>query len=377
MMRACVIALHDLQYNSNLLDLAEVLARNGFEVDVYARFANSAVHARRGFRCTTIDDSDSNIKLAKNVLSHIEGRYDVFVGQNVSGLAICAFARALQRFGICVYYALELEDPISAIGISRLLARIRKYALRPTDFVITTGPERAQILSRWLRHPAHVLYNSPLRAPSAGGGPGRIRQALTRRGVPSDVPIVLYHGVLTRFVGIDTILEARRLWRSDAWLCIMGFGNVQLLEMVSRAAQDELGLLLLPPVSTARDELLTIVQDASVGLVLYRHKGPDAANVNLVYASPSKLMDFMACGVPVVCSDNPSLRCVESEGWGLCVDPDDPQGVARGVDEVLRNRAQRSTRAREVFERQYKYDIAANILVEAVIERLTVLGHGR
>ena len=371
-LRMCVTAVHDLKYNANVLDLAEVLSQQGFDVDVYARYHNMAVHRGRGFRCLELPRASGDLGTALRFVGQTFGRYDVFVGMNATGLLLSLMARGLQGRGLCVYYALELEEPHHTLGVATIAARLRSLCLRSTDVIVTTGPERAEVLASWwprLSRPV-VLFNSPLREPARRSAP--LRSLLQAKGVAfaANSHIILYHGALTDATAVDTMLEASSLWESNAHLVFMGFGDPILLKVVEIWAARERRVVSLPPVSEGRDALLEYVKDASIGIVLYRHTGAFGQDPNLVYATPNKLFDYMACGVPVVCSNNPSLRHVEREGWGACVDPDDPRAVACAVDRCILERSARSRIAVELFRSQYRFGHRAEVLSKQIHERI-------
>lgn len=56
------------------------------------------------------------------------------------------------------------------------------------------------------------------------------------------------------------------------------------------------------------------------------------------YTSPMKLFEYMASSVPIVASDLPSIREVLNEGNAVLVPPNDAFALARGVEEILRDR---------------------------------------
>lgn len=372
-MRLCVMAMHDLRYNSNVLDLAETLVRKGHDVDVYAPFDSVRQHAGRGFRCVFVDRSRGKVTAALTCLRQMVGHYDVFIGMNATGLLLSLAARGWQRYGVCAYYAVELEAPGHAVGFGRVASVLRARGLRHDDIIITTGPARARLLGEWFPQCGSpcVLPNSPLRGPAGVACP--LRESLCRKGFfdAARGQIVLYQGVLIAETAIETILMASRLWRSNAWLVVVGFGRPDLVDLVRRRMSDSGGrVVYLEPMALRREEWLEYVKDASVGLVLYRHRGIYANNPNLVYATPNKLYDYMACGVPVVCSDNPSLCDVGQLGWGLAVDPDDPTAVADAVDACLEDRDAKADAARRVFSSLYDFTLHAAQVSRCIEERM-------
>lgn len=74
------------------------------------------------------------------------------------------------------------------------------------------------------------------------------------------------------------------------------------------------------------DQGLRRIADCHVGVALLK-KRP-----NSYESYPTKMFEYMALGLPVLVSDFPLYRAVvESEGCGICVDPDDPQAIAAAL----------------------------------------------
>jgi glycosyltransferase involved in cell wall biosynthesis len=58
---------------------------------------------------------------------------------------------------------------------------------------------------------------------------------------------------------------------------------------------------------------------------------------NYLDSYSTKMFEYMACGVPVVCSDFPLwVRLVGDADCGVSVDPMDPQAVAKAVEALCR-----------------------------------------
>jgi len=86
-------------------------------------------------------------------------------------------------------------------------------------------------------------------------------------------------------------------------------------------------------------------------------------------AFPIPVSEGMACGVPVVTSRTNGLREIAGEG-AVLVDPDDPEDIARGVLELLRDPVRRSEVSAAGLERskRYSWDRCARETLE-VLER--------
>jgi glycosyltransferase involved in cell wall biosynthesis len=105
-----------------------------------------------------------------------------------------------------------------------------------------------------------------------------------------------------------------------------------------------------------RGDVLRAIDGAAVGLVL-NHPTP-----NYVEAWPTKMFEYMARGVPVVCSDFPLwARIVGEAGCGIAVDPHDPHAIAAAIRRLnedpalartLGENGRRAVRERHNWERE-------------------------
>jgi glycosyltransferase involved in cell wall biosynthesis len=75
-----------------------------------------------------------------------------------------------------------------------------------------------------------------------------------------------------------------------------------------------------------RAEVVQAIGDARAGLVL------NHPTVNYVDAYPTKMFEYMACGLPVVCSNFPLwTEIVRGADCGVPVDPRDPEAIADAI----------------------------------------------
>lgn len=59
---------------------------------------------------------------------------------------------------------------------------------------------------------------------------------------------------------------------------------------------------------------------------------------NYLDSYSTKMFEYMACGIPVVCSDFPLwVRLVGDADCGVSVDPMDPQAAVKAVEALCRN----------------------------------------
>jgi alpha-1,3-rhamnosyl/mannosyltransferase len=83
------------------------------------------------------------------------------------------------------------------------------------------------------------------------------------------------------------------------------------------------------------------------------------------------VLEALACGVPVVCSELPVLREVADSAAIFC-DPTDPAAFAQAITRVLRSAPRRETRERGLAQaRRFSWEQAADSTLE-VYERVLV-----
>lgn len=158
---------------------------------------------------------------------------------------------------------------------------------------------------------------------------GRQDIIVKKLGLPAETKVALYIGYITGGRGTaQTIMAARHL-PDDIVVAFLGGGR--LLEE-KRALARELNLthkvFFLGHVPQTR--IPDFAESATCGLCLIQK-----TCLSYYYSLPNKLFQYMAAGLPIVCSDFPDMRRVV-EGWGLgvAVDPADPEAIAEGIQRI-------------------------------------------
>ena len=109
---------------------------------------------------------------------------------------------------------------------------------------------------------------------------------------------------------------------------------------------------------------------ADAGIVCFL---PEPNHVN---AGPTKLFEYMACGLPVVVSDFPMWRTVvEGNGCGLCVNPADPAAIAGALEYLADHPEQRAImgrNGRKAVIEKYNWEVEADRLIRAYEDLLAL-----
>jgi glycosyltransferase involved in cell wall biosynthesis len=259
-------------------------------------------------------------------------RFDLVYTRSEWALAALAPLRGLLRRPV----AFELH----ALG-----PRLRATGLlsRATWVVALTGEMRQQVIDTGV--PAGRVMVAPDAVDLARFDTPADRAECRRRvGLPPDRPVIGYVGrfeTMGMDKGIPTLVRALPAIAGPArdrrplLLCVGGpLDRVSAYLALARqhgvSADDVRFVDRVPPVE-----------------VPYWMKACDAGTIPFDWtehfarhASPLKMFEYMAAGVPVVASDLPALREVLRHGENaLLVPPGDPAGLARALTEVLGNPA--------------------------------------
>ena len=263
-------------------------------------------------------------------------------GDLVHGMAFMGIPVALtvgKRDGIPVVYDAR-DIHLDARNLARmgrparwLLGRTERGWATAATRVISVNDAYADVLaSRWpIERPLVVLNCSYRFTPSS---PKRrlFHEAL---GLPDGQKVVLYHGGLFTWRGIEQLVEAIRDV-PGATLVLMGYG---VLEPTLRAweADPAIGgrVRVLPAVPPA--ELHDWVAAADVAAMPIQG---DTLNHRLT--TPNKLFEAMAAGVPAVVSDLPGMSAIvrdaDSASWSTRpTSPPSPPRSARSRRSPQRN----------------------------------------
>ncbi|KKU36608.1 MAG: Glycosyl transferase group 1 [Candidatus Azambacteria bacterium GW2011_GWF2_46_32] len=166
-----------------------------------------------------------------------------------------------------------------------------------------------------------------------------LQECRKKLGLPQDKKIVLYTGHLYGWKGVDTLIQASKLFNEDTLVYLVGGTeeDVASYKPSSRAQVEGLkaeSYKLVTFVGHKPHKEIPFWLKAADVLVL-----PNSAKekISAVYTSPLKLFEYMAAGKPIVASDLPALREILNENAAVLVEPDNPEALAKGIEKVLKD----------------------------------------
>ena len=301
-------------------------------------------------------------------------RRDAPRGDLVHGMAFMGIPVALtvgKRDGIPVVYDAR-DIHLDARNLARmgrparwLLGRTERGWAEAADRVVSVNDAYADVLaSRWPIERPRVVLNCSYRFTPPTPKRRRFHEAL---GLSASRKVVLYHGGLFPWRGIEQLVEAISDV-PDATLVLMGYG---VLEPTLRAWAADPGMdgriRVMPAVPPA--ELHDWVAAADVAAMPIQG---DTLNHRLT--TPNKLFEAMAAGVPAVVSDLPGMSAiVRDAGSGILVDPTDVGEIAAAIREItsLPDEAWQAWRDRCVAAAHDRYNWETQ--AEKLLEEYTAL----
>jgi len=217
------------------------------------------------------------------------------------------------------------EDTAVALGdrewVPTLLRRILAWAVRR--------------LERWAERNVHLIlaedgYRDRFRRthPVVRNHPWASQRPDPTVSVTPDVPPrIVYVGRISRGRGIDTVLALGRALEGTATVELAGPVDTGLEGEVQAAASE--GLITWHGF-VPNDRIGDLLAGASVGLSLL------SDDPNYRVSMPSKVVEYLAHGVPVVATPLPAVSALlEEEGGGLLVPFDDVDATVVAVRRIL------------------------------------------
>jgi glycosyltransferase involved in cell wall biosynthesis len=257
-------------------------------------------------------------------------------GDLVHGMAFMGIPVALsigRRDGIPVVYDAR-DIHLEARNLARmgrparwLLGRTERRWAEAATRVISVNDAYADVLaSRWPIERPLVVMNCSYRFTPVAPRRRRFHETL---GLPDLEKVVLYHGGLFPWRGIEQLIEAIREV-PDVTLVLMGYG---VLEPTLRAQEAD-------PSLDGKVRVMDAVPPAEL------HDWVAAADVvgmpiqgdtlNHRLTTPNKLFEAMAAGVPAVVSDLPGMSAIVRDAEsGILVDPTDVPAIAAAIRRIV------------------------------------------
>lgn len=171
-------------------------------------------------------------------------------------------------------------------------------------------------------------------------------------------------GAISRKRGIREMIAALSI--ADAWLILAGpFEDAEIEREVREMPEwERVEYCGVVSREQARD-----IMARSVGGLLFFHPEPNHVN-----ALPNKMFEYMAGGLPVLCSDFPAWKNLLAQtSTGLCCSPTDPRAIAALMTYVIDHPSEAGemgSRGRQAVASAYRWEAEGEKLIQLYDEVL-------
>ncbi len=342
MTRALIIVAHDLEFERpQVLRLAGVLAQRKIATDLLGPIAESVAVPRVNivrFRSTCRWSALSTAW--RGFWRALLFPYDLIIAFHEAGTIATLPLSLLGKRCPLVIYCLEYFDDVPGSGSVRLGRGLLRWWGHRAGLVVDANEARSELRRATLPPEAHcaVIHNAaPLELETRAG-----REHHLFDGRPSAEIRVVYAGGLDVKNCLEPLVMALGSVTSAVRLYLLGRDTGHhALWLKSLVASLPWSKAISFCGLRSRPELDQVLRTADIGVAFYG-VGPSVP-CNERLCAPNKIYEYLACGLPVVCSNNPTLvSLVQENGWGLCVDPEDPHQIGAAIEALARDPPLRS-----------------------------------
>lgn len=343
-----------------MMRVAEAFAKEGAQVEFWApRRAEPLLRGVDPFAYHAIERNFSIKKLPVLDLMSLNAG-PVFFWLMLFSFTVSVFVRGLfANRKNTVFYFFDLRDAWLLLLLPvRAYSEIHMYYRSGLDFlnrwgfsrmrgiIAATKPLRDQIIEEY-----HVPREKILHAPCGVnferfGIDTPQREAREKLGLPQDKKIILYVGHLFKVKGVDVLFEAGKYLPANRVIYFVGGTD----EDIARFKTKWLAAGSPPHIVIAgrkpHQEIPLWLRAADI--LSIPNTAKEAAGS--MESSPSKQMEYMASGVPIVASDVPGIRDVMDDTMAYFAAPDSAASIAERAEEALTNPSEAASRAAKARE---------------------------
>ena len=183
----------------------------------------------------------------------------------------------------------------------------------------------------------------------------------------SDTKLITYVGHLYPWKGIDTVMEAASLMKSDssARFQIIGGTESDIAKYRGRAESESLSNISFIG-HKRQSEIPAFLMSSDILLL----PNVPISKESESYTSPIKMFEYMASGVPIIASDMPSIRSVLTDDTALFFKAGNAASLVSAIRFVLGNGVVASVKAGKASEeaRKYSWESRAEKILKFISE---------
>ena len=231
-------------------------------------------------------------------------------------LGICKHRNAVQKWCVRTLEGYLIRKCCFALMVSNCIAddvqRIHHLKVRP--YVVRNIPPKWDL---------NLEKSEELR-----------KSFLEKLGMAEDTCVIMYHGAIMKFRGIENLLSAVEKI-SHLALVILGYGEADYIkELKSQCASIGISERVLFHRAVSLDELKFYVGAADIGTALIEPIG-----LSFIWSLPNKFFENIQCLRPLIVSDFPEMgKIVDDYKIGIKVNPENLDEIVEAIRKLQNDR---------------------------------------
>jgi len=248
-------------------------------------------------------------------------KYDIIVASTSPILGIIGYFYS-RKYNIRMMY--ELQDSFDVYGEYKIpfIKQIDRHVTKNSDVVVCVSHALMDKVKKFRKKATYVVENGIEQDLFKPMDKAKCRKILR---LPLDAKIIVYIGHITKIRGFDTLLAAFDKVRKkypNSYLLVSG----QIDKDMSINHENVL-FRALPE----RKQVVMAINAGDVAVI------PDSRNAFTEYSFPYKLVEYMACGIPIVATDIGDMSLLLRKYNGSICKPDDADDLSKKIITRLEN----------------------------------------
>lgn len=174
-----------------------------------------------------------------------------------------------------------------------------------------------------------------------------------------NLPILVYAGGCDLSRSLGDIIDSSALFEGKLNYLFFCYGKKKNLELVKKIIERHPNCRFFEAID--RKTLFAVMNQCDIGVQYYNPQ----VSINHYYASPSKLFEYMACGLNILSSNNRGIdKIIEDNDIGVCFTIED--GIAGGIRKLLAKGLSTREHIKDVFEKKYCYEIDSKDTIDEI-----------
>lgn len=246
-------------------------------------------------------------------------KYDVLIATSDPSLGLIGYIFA-KKHKIKFIYDLQDNYEVYFTYNFLIFGLLDKISIRKADFIITVSSKLKKKIRDIRSKNVFVIPNGVDRGVFKPMNKKKCRKEF---GLSDNSKIIVYSGSILRNEGVDRLVQMFKLLRQDIDDCILVIAGRYIKGEKKYIDLNQNNIIYLG--SLSQDKVAKLINAGDVAIVPYTN------NKQVTYGFPYKLVEYMACEVPIVATRVGDVEVILSKHQSSLCSPDDIKDMKNHV----------------------------------------------